>query len=118
MVSGKFRLPFGVRSTSERIITTERTKATPREFERRCFDLPWGRVAVARVDEELFAVGDECTHAGCSLSEGYLTDGEDAVVADADRIMAATAAEAAQLVGLYRADATRIRVRHRDVHHD
>ena len=46
----------------------------------RCFDLPWGRVAVARVDEELFAVGDECTHAGCSLSEGNLTDGEDAVV--------------------------------------
>ncbi|MFM8998590.1 MAG: D-inositol-3-phosphate glycosyltransferase [Actinomycetota bacterium] len=37
-------------------------------------------------------------------------EGEDAVVADADRIMAATPAEAAQLVGLYRADASRIRV--------
>lgn len=46
----------------------------------RSFDLPWGRVAVARVDEDLFAVADECTHAGCSLSEGSLSDNEDAVV--------------------------------------
>ena len=37
-------------------------------------------------------------------------EGEEQVVADADRLMAATPAEAAQLVGLYRADAARIRV--------
>ncbi len=36
--------------------------------------------------------------------------GEAAVVAEADRIMAATPAEAAQLVGLYRADPDRIRL--------
>ncbi len=37
-------------------------------------------------------------------------NGEEAVIAEADRIMAATPAEAAQLVGLYRADPDRIRV--------
>jgi D-inositol-3-phosphate glycosyltransferase len=36
--------------------------------------------------------------------------GEEAVIAEADRIMAATPAEAAQLVGLYRADPSRIRL--------
>jgi D-inositol-3-phosphate glycosyltransferase len=36
--------------------------------------------------------------------------GEERVIADADRLVAATPAEAAQLVGLYRADADRIRV--------
>ena len=36
--------------------------------------------------------------------------GEEAVIAEADRIMAATPAEAAQLVGLYHADPDRIRV--------
>jgi len=36
--------------------------------------------------------------------------GEEAVIADADRIMAATPAEAAQLVGLYAADPDRIRL--------
>lgn len=36
--------------------------------------------------------------------------GEEAVIADADRVMAATPAEAAQLVGLYRADPDRIRL--------
>jgi D-inositol-3-phosphate glycosyltransferase len=36
--------------------------------------------------------------------------GEEAVIAEADRIMAATPAEAAQLVGLYRADPERIRL--------
>ncbi len=36
--------------------------------------------------------------------------GEEAVIAEADRVMAATPAEAAQLVGLYRADPGRIRL--------
>lgn len=30
-------------------------------------------VAVANVDGRLFAIGDECTHRGCSLAEGELT---------------------------------------------
>jgi D-inositol-3-phosphate glycosyltransferase len=37
-------------------------------------------------------------------------DGEQAVIAEADRIMAATPAEASQLVGLYRADPDRVRL--------
>jgi D-inositol-3-phosphate glycosyltransferase len=44
--------------------------------------------------------------------------GEEAVVAEADRIMAATPAEAAQLVGLYRADPDRIRLVPPGVDHD
>ncbi len=30
-------------------------------------------VAVANVDGRLFAIGDRCTHRGCSLSEGELS---------------------------------------------
>ena len=30
-------------------------------------------VAVANLDGQLFAIGDICTHRGCSLSEGTLT---------------------------------------------
>jgi 3-phenylpropionate/trans-cinnamate dioxygenase ferredoxin component len=30
-------------------------------------------VAVANVDGQLFAIGDVCTHRGCSISEGTLT---------------------------------------------
>jgi 3-phenylpropionate/trans-cinnamate dioxygenase ferredoxin subunit len=40
----------------------------------RAFETPAGRVAVAQVENQLFAFGDECTHAGCSLSEGTLDD--------------------------------------------
>ncbi len=46
----------------------------------RAFDLATGRVALAHVENELFAFGDECTHAGCSLAEGRLDEGEDTVV--------------------------------------
>jgi nitrite reductase/ring-hydroxylating ferredoxin subunit len=45
-------------------------------------DVPAGRllaidvdgqpVAVANIDGQLFAIGDVCTHRGCSLSEGTL----------------------------------------------
>jgi nitrite reductase/ring-hydroxylating ferredoxin subunit len=44
------------------------------EGEVRAFDLPAGRVAVAHVEARLFAFADECTHAGCSLSEGDFDD--------------------------------------------
>lgn len=50
------------------------------EGEMRAYDLEAGRVALAHVENELFAFGDECTHAGCSLAEGHLGEGEDTVV--------------------------------------
>ena len=48
--------------------------------ELRAYELPAGRVAVAHMENEVFAFGDECTHAGCSLSEGELDEDEDTVV--------------------------------------
>ena len=50
------------------------------EGEMRAYDLSTGRVALAHVENELFAFGDECTHEGCSLAEGALGRGEDSVV--------------------------------------
>ncbi len=50
------------------------------EGELRAYELPGGRVAVAHVENEVFALGDECTHAGCSLSEGELDEDEETVV--------------------------------------
>jgi len=44
------------------------------EGEMRAYDLPTGRVAVAHVEYRLFAFSDECTHAGCALSEGTFDD--------------------------------------------
>lgn len=40
------------------------------EGEARAYDLPGSRVAVVRVESRIFGFGDECTHQGCSLSEG------------------------------------------------
>ena len=49
-------------------------------------DLPDGRgvrvdigplqIAVFRIDDEVFALGDQCSHAKASLSEGEVFDGE------------------------------------------
>lgn len=50
------------------------------EGELRAFDLPGVRVAIAHVENELFAFGDECTHEGCSLAEGRLGAREETVV--------------------------------------
>jgi nitrite reductase/ring-hydroxylating ferredoxin subunit len=50
------------------------------EGELRAFDLPGLRIAVAHVENELFAFGDECTHEGCSLAEGRLGENEETVV--------------------------------------
>jgi nitrite reductase/ring-hydroxylating ferredoxin subunit len=50
------------------------------EGELRSFDLPGLRVAIAHIENELFAFGDECTHEGCSLAEGKLGEQEDTVV--------------------------------------
>ena len=48
--------------------------------EMRAYDLVAGRIALAHVENELFAFGDECTHEGCSLAEGALGAQEDTVV--------------------------------------
>jgi 3-phenylpropionate/trans-cinnamate dioxygenase ferredoxin subunit len=50
------------------------------EGEMRAYDLTTGRVALARVENELYAFGDECTHEGCSLAEGELGEQEETVV--------------------------------------
>lgn len=50
------------------------------EGEMRAFDTTAGRVAVARVEQQLFAFGDECTHMGCSLSETGTFDDRAATV--------------------------------------
>jgi 3-phenylpropionate/trans-cinnamate dioxygenase ferredoxin subunit len=50
------------------------------EGELRGFELATGRIAVAHVENELFALGDECTHEGCLLSEGEVDESADTVV--------------------------------------
>lgn len=50
------------------------------EGELRAFDLPGVRVAIAHIENELYAFGDECTHEGCSLAEGTLGEREETVV--------------------------------------
>ena len=50
------------------------------EGELRGFELAGGRIAVAHVENELFALGDECTHEGCLLSEGEVDESADTVV--------------------------------------
>ncbi|MEX2274825.1 MAG: Rieske (2Fe-2S) protein [Actinomycetota bacterium] len=50
------------------------------EGEIRPYDIPAGRVAVAHVENNFFAFGDECTHQGCPLSEGEISRTDDAVV--------------------------------------
>lgn len=54
------------------------------EGELRAYDLPVGRVAVVHVEQELFAVGDECPHDLGSLAEGELGADEDSVVCAGD----------------------------------
>jgi len=44
------------------------------EGEMRAFDLPSGRIAVAHVEARMLAFADECTHAGCALSDGDFDD--------------------------------------------
>ena len=36
----------------------------------RCFDVNGERVAVVRIDDDFYAIGDTCSHADFSLSEG------------------------------------------------
>lgn len=54
------------------------------EGELRGYELPDGRVAVGRIEQALFALGDECPGDGCSLSEGALDEVGEAVVCPCD----------------------------------
>jgi 3-phenylpropionate/trans-cinnamate dioxygenase ferredoxin subunit len=54
------------------------------EGELRAFDLSRGRVAVAHVEQEIFALADECPHDLGSLAEGELDETEDAVICPGD----------------------------------
>lgn len=54
------------------------------EGEVRAYDLPSGRVAVAHVEHRLFAFSDECTHAGCALSDGAFDDRRATIVCAVD----------------------------------
>ena len=38
------------------------------------FEVGGDRIAVARIGDSLYAFGDTCTHAGCSLAAGKLED--------------------------------------------
>jgi 3-phenylpropionate/trans-cinnamate dioxygenase ferredoxin subunit len=49
------------------------------EGELRAYELAAGHVAVAHVENRVYAFADECTHEGCALSEGSLWESEDAV---------------------------------------
>ncbi len=50
------------------------------EGEVRAFDMDGGRVAVAQIEHHLYAFGDECTHMGCSLTEGGTLDDREATI--------------------------------------
>jgi 3-phenylpropionate/trans-cinnamate dioxygenase ferredoxin subunit len=54
------------------------------EGELRAFDLPSGRLAVVHVEQELFAIADECPHDLASLADGALGADEDTVVCAGD----------------------------------
>jgi len=54
------------------------------EGELRGYELPGGRVTVGRLEQEVFALGDECPSDGCSLSEGALDEVNEAVVCPCD----------------------------------
>lgn len=55
------------------------TEAEIPEGEVRGYELPSGHVAVAHMEFRLFAFDDECTHAGCLLSEGHVDEREGTV---------------------------------------
>lgn len=55
------------------------TLAQVPEGELRAFDVGGGRVALANMENQLFAFADECPEDGCQLSEGTLDEGGDVV---------------------------------------
>lgn len=54
------------------------------EGELRSYGSPAGRVAIVHVEQELFAIADECPADGASLAEGELGRSEDSVICPDD----------------------------------
>lgn len=54
------------------------------EGELRSYDMPGMRVTVVHVEQELFALADECPHDLASLAEGELGEEEDTVICSGD----------------------------------
>jgi 3-phenylpropionate/trans-cinnamate dioxygenase ferredoxin subunit len=54
------------------------------EGELRAYETPLARVAIVHVEQELFALADECTADGASLAEGELGAQEDSVICPGD----------------------------------
>jgi nitrite reductase/ring-hydroxylating ferredoxin subunit len=54
------------------------------EGELRAFDLEDGRIAIVHVEQELFAIADECPHDERSLADGELGRDEDSVICPSD----------------------------------
>jgi 3-phenylpropionate/trans-cinnamate dioxygenase ferredoxin subunit len=54
------------------------------EGELRAFDLARGRVTIVHVEQELFALADECPHDLGSLADGELGSDEDTVICPGD----------------------------------
>jgi 3-phenylpropionate/trans-cinnamate dioxygenase ferredoxin subunit len=52
--------------------------------ELRSYDGPAGRIVLAHVEQELFALADECPGDGASLGEGDLGSQEDSVICPGD----------------------------------
>jgi len=50
------------------------------EGEVRAYELPGTHVAVVHIEGDVRALGDECTHEGCSLSEGEVDENEELLV--------------------------------------
>jgi 3-phenylpropionate/trans-cinnamate dioxygenase ferredoxin subunit len=54
------------------------------EGELRSYGSPVGRIAIVHVEQELFALADECPADGASLAEGELGRSEDSVICPED----------------------------------
>lgn len=54
------------------------------EGELRSYESPAGRIAIVHVEQELFALADECPADGASLAEGELGRTEDSVICPDD----------------------------------
>jgi 3-phenylpropionate/trans-cinnamate dioxygenase ferredoxin subunit len=74
----------GVEADVEEGYTRVASLAEVPEGELRAFDLPAGRVAIVHVEQELFAIADECPHDQGSLAEGELGRDEDSVICPSD----------------------------------
>ena len=53
-----------------------RASTTSRPGTARCFDVDGHRLCVVRIGDDFYAIGDTCSHADYSLSEGDVWDDE------------------------------------------